>query len=805
MIRNYLKIAFRNLANHKLYTALNILGLSIGVASCLLILLYVYHELSYDTFHTKAERIYRVGLNGKIADQEVFTTNTTPPLAFTAVEEFPEVENATRIYVYHGQQVIRYGENVVSEEKIFYADSTFFDVFSFKLLEGDAATALVEPNSLVLPEDIVQKYFGNESALGKTLLLGNEKTPHTVTGVLEKLPDNAHFHFNMLRSMSTLEYSRDDGWFSNSFMTYLLLHEGASAETLSAKLSGLVEKYVGPEIQQFMGISLEQFSQMGNKYGYFLQPLLDIHLHSNLSDEIEPNGDITYIYIFSAIAFFIILLACINFMNLATARSANRAKEVGVRKTLGSLRSNLVRQFLTESVLLSLMATVLALVAALLLLRPFNNMAGKEISADLFTESWFLLSLLGLMLIVGVVAGSYPAFYLSSFRPVEVLKGKLKAGMKSGNVRNMLVVFQFFISITLIICTLLVYQQLEYTQNKNLGFEKENVVVMKGVWRLPEGQQKALQQDLMDQSQIVNASISNNVPPGVNNTTIFRKKTTEEDVLISTYDVDHEHLPTMQIELLQGRNFSRDFPTDTAAVLLNEAAVREFGFENPLNEEVLYFGGEYGKTLPYKVIGVFKDFNYESLRNSVRPLALMLTSSGSNISVRIAAGDVRSTLTTIENTWAKHAPDEPFQYTFLDEDYDALFRAEQRLGVVFSVFTGLAILVACLGLLGLAAFMAEQRTKEIGIRKVMGASVASVILLLSKDFTRLIIVAFVLAIPLAYFVMDWWLKGFAFRISIGPGIFIIAGLSALLIAWLTVSWQSARAASANPVRSLRNE
>lgn len=805
MIRNYLKIALRNLGNHKLYTALNILGLSIGVASCLLILLYVYHELSYDTFNAKANRIYRVGLNGKIADQEIFTTNTTPPLAFTAVDEFPEVENATRIYVYQDQQVIRYGETVISEDDIFFADSTFFDIFSFKLLEGDAKTALTEPNSLVLPEDIARKYFGNEPALGKTLLVGNEKTPHTITGVLEELPDNAHFHFNMLRSMSTLPYSREEGWFSNSFMTYLLLHEGASAEALAAKLPGLVEKYVGPEIQQFMGISLEEFAKQGNKYGYFLQPLLDIHLHSDLSDEIEPNGDITYIYVFTAIAFFIILLACINFMNLATARSANRAKEVGVRKTLGSMRANLVRQFLTESVLLSLIATVLALLAALLLLSPFNTMAGKEISSGLFLEPWFMLSLLALMLLVGIVAGSYPAFYLSSFRPVEVLKGKLKAGMKSSGIRNVLVVFQFFISITLIICTLLVYQQLEYTRTKNLGFEKENVVVVKGTWRLAEGTQKALQQELIAQSQVVNASLSNNVPPGVNNTTIFRKKGTEEDILISTYNVDHEHLPTMQIELVQGRNFSREFPTDTTAILLNEAAVREFGFENPLNEEVLYFGGEYAQMQSYKVVGVIKDFNYESLRNSIRPLALMLTTNGSNLSVRIAAGDVRPTLDLIERSWNKFAPDEPFQYSFLDEDYDALFRAEQRLGVVFSVFTGLAILVACLGLLGLAAFMAEQRTKEIGIRKVMGASVTSVILLLSKDFTKLVIIAFVMAIPLAYFIMDWWLEGFAFRISIGPGIFIIAGLAALFIAWITVSWQSARAASANPVRSLRSE
>ena len=805
MIRNYLKIALRNLQNQKLYTSLNILGLSIGIASCLLILLYVYHEFSYDTFHTKADRIYRVGLNGKIAEQEVFTTSTTPPLAFTVVEEFPEVENAVRLYTHADEKVIRYGEMVISEEKVYFADSTFFDVFSFPMLQGDPATALKEPNSLVLTEEIARKYFGEEPALGKTLLVDTKKIPHTVTGILENLPDNAHFHFNMLRSMSTLEYSRNEGWFNNSFVTYLLLHEGAPAEAVDEKLTGLVEKYVGPEVQQFMGLSLEQFVAQGNKYGYFLQPLLDIHLYSELSDELEPNGDIAYVYIFLAIAFFIILLACINFMNLATARSANRAKEVGVRKTLGSLRRHLVRQFMTESVLMSLIATLLALVAAVLLLKPFNQLAGKEISVALFAEPWFILSLLMLTLLVGVVAGSYPAFYLSSFRPVEVLKGKLKAGMKSSGIRNVLVVFQFFISITLIICTLLVYQQLEYTRSKNLGFEKENVLVVSGIHRLPEGQQEAMKQELISQSQVVNASISNNVPPGVNNTTIFRKKGTEEDILISTYHVDHEHLPTMEIDLLQGRNFSRDFLTDTTAILLNEAAVQAFGFEAPLNEEILYFGGEYGMTMPFKIIGVIKDFNFESLRNNIRPLALMLSTEGTNLTVRMAAGDPAATLATVEQTWNRYAPDEPFQYSFLDEDFDALFRAEQRLGQVFSVFTGFAILVACLGLLGLAAFMAEQRTKEIGIRKVMGASVPSVILLLSKDFTKLVIVSFLLAVPLAWYIMHQWLSGFAFRIEIGPGIFVLAGVSALLIAWLTVSWQSARAATANPVKSLRSE
>ena len=803
MIKDYLKVTFRNLANQKFYTSLNIIGLSIGIASCLLILLYVSNELSYDTFHEKADRVYRVGLNGKIAEQEINTTSTCPPLAFTAVDEFPEVQSAVRINPYPGQQIIRRGETVLMEEKVYFADSTFFDVFSYELLEGNPATALTEPNTLVVPEDIAQKYFGDESAFGKTLLVGTERVPHKITGILAKLPANSHLQFNMLRSMATDPGSKSRIWLNNYLVTYLLLHPEATASALEDKLPELVYKYVGPEVEQFMGVSLESFDDQGGKYGYFLQPILDIHLYSDLDHELEPNGDVTYVYIFAAIALFIILLACINFMNLATARSANRAKEVGIRKTLGSPRAKLIWQFITESVFLSFVAAILAVVAASLLLSPFNDIAGKEISNELFGEPWFLLSLVGLMLTVGIIAGSYPAFYLSSFRPVEVLKGKLKAGMKSSGIRNVLVVFQFFISITLIICTLLVYEQLEYTRTKNLGFEKENVVVIEGLSPLSEGVQNTFKQALTRQSQVVGASISNNVPPGVSNTSVYRKKGTDQDFLVSSYGVDHEHLATMEIEILQGRNFSRDFPTDTAALLLNEAAVKEFGFQNPLNERIQYFGS--GEMQDFTVVGVFKDFNYETLRSEIKPLALFLSSRGSAVSVRILPGGVSATVRSLEQIWNEYSPGEPFRYHFLDESYDALFRSEQRLGKVFSIFTGLAILVACLGLMGLAAFMAEQRTKEIGIRKVLGASVPGVVVLLSKDFTRLVIISFVIAIPVAYIIIDKWLEGFAFHISIGPGVFIMAGVAALLVAWLTVSWQSIKAAAADPVRSLRSE
>ena len=717
------------------------------------------------------------------------------------MEELSEVENATRILHLFGVQTIRYNETTIVEENVYWADSTFFDVFSFQLSAGDPTTALTEPNSLVITKGMALKYFGDEPALGKTLLVGDEQVPHEVTGVVENLPSNVHFHFSMLRSMASIEMSRRNEWFSNNFITYLLLHEGASPESLEAKLPGLVEKYVGPEIEQFLGVSLETLTQQGDQYGYFLQPLLDIHLRSNLSLELEPNGDITYVYILGAIAFFIILLACINFMNLATARSANRAKEVGIRKTLGSLRSGLVGQFMTESVVLSLIATCLAVVAANLLLPSFGNIAGREISSALFIQPGFLLGLLGFMLVVGMLAGSYPAIYLSSFRPVEVLKGKLRAGTKSSGIRNTLVVFQFFVSITLIICTLLVYQQLEYVRAKNLGLNKENVMVMYGAQRLTNSQQGAFKQALFNQSQVVNASISSDIPPGSIARSIFRKTATEEDASLYMYEVDYDYLPTMQIELLEGRNFSRSFSTDTAAILLNEAAVRALGSENLLNEAVIHTGS--GRT--YQVVGIFKNFNFESLRSEIQPLVLTLNTQGSYLSARISSENVSATVNQIESLWEQYAPSQPFQYAFLDDNYDALFRAEQRLGKVFSIFTGLAIAVACLGLLGLATFIAEQRTKEIGIRKVMGASATNITLLLSKDFTKLVTIAFGIAIPVAYLIMRKWLEGFAYRTDVSPWVFLIAGVGALLIAWLTVSFQSIKAALANPVDSLRNE
>jgi putative ABC transport system permease protein len=801
MIKNFITVALRNLLKQKFYTLLNVSGLSIGIACFVLIVLYVADEISYDTFHPKAAQTYRVALKGKISGQEIDVAVSCPPMAQAMIEEFPEVEDATRLYKLQSE-VTRYEDIVYTETEVFFADSNFFDVFHAEFIAGDPATALREPNTLVLSEATAKKYFGNEPAVGKMVTVGDFNATYEVTGVVKNPPANSHFHYDVLYSMSSFEFSRTTAWLANSFYTYVVLNEGSDPYQLERKFEDLVLKYVGPEVEQFMGISLEEFAKQGDAYGYYLQPLTDIHLHSQIDAEIEANGDITYVYILCAIALFVILIACINFMNLATARSANRAKEVGVRKTMGSIRSHLISQFLTESVIVSTIATLIAIIMISLFVDPFNQISGKEISFNVLQQPWLIGVFLFILLSVGLLAGSYPAFYLSAFRPAEVLKGKIRAGFKSSSIRNGLVVFQFFISIALIVCTMLVYKQLEYTRNVNLGFDKENVLVIKNGRRLGDKAQSFLQ-ELTGLSAVQGAAVSTSLPPEINNNTVFRQTGSDVDHLMTWYQGNYDLIPTLGIEILEGRNFSRDLPTDTASIVINEAAVREFGFDDPIGQEISFFGSDEGQVL--KVIGVMKDFNFQSLKVNIRPVAMMLGREGGLLSVRLQPGQVEQQLAEIEQKWKEFSPGEPFEYSFLDDDFDALFRSEQRLGRVFTTFTGFAIFIACLGLLGLAAYTAEQRTKEIGVRKVMGASVVSVMMLLSRDFSRLILISFVIAAPVSWWVMEQWLSSFAFRIDISLGTFVLAGVMAFLVALLTVSYQSFKAARTDPARSLRSE
>lgn len=800
MFENYIKVALRNILKHKFYSAINILGMTIGITACLMIALYIYDELSYDRFHEKAERIYQVGLHGKLGGQDIRTTSTCPPMAAALVADIPEVETATRLVPAFGQPAFKYGDKIFTEERVFYADSNFFEFFSFKLKAGDVRTALKEPNTVVLTEELAIKYFGDEPAIGKLIVIGGDNRTYTVSGVAENTPSNSHFSFTALLSARSNEDLSTGIWLNNFMYTYFLLREQATPQQVESKFEAMVEKYIGPEIERFMGSTLKQMKESGGEYGYYTTKLTDIHLHSTSQGDIEPGGNIMYIYFFGGIGVFIILIACINFMNLSTARSAGRAKEVGLRKTLGSLRGQMIGQFLSESVIYSAVGVILALVATYFLLPAFNLLSGKEMGLGLFTQPLFIASMFVLILVVGFIAGSYPAFYLTSFSPVEVLKGKVRSGLKSKGIRSFLVIFQFALSIFLIIFTAVVYQQITFMQTKNLGIDKNNILILQSTGRLGNNRE-AFRNALTQQKEVIKSSYTNNSFPGVNSTTIFRTAGSEQDHIMGVYYADYDHQDVIKFELSHGRYFSKDFPSDSTSIIINEAAAREFGFENPVGEELIY---NEGTIVRLKIIGVVKNFNFESFKSEVRPLSIRLTPTANNLLIRYQ-GSSSAVLANVEKLWKEYAANEPFEYNFLDQRFDELFRAEQRMGQIFTLFSGLAILIASLGLFALAAFTSEQRTKEIGIRKSMGASVFSLTVLLSREFTKLVLIAFVPACALGWYISDTWLEGFAYRVEIHPLIFVGSGVVAIFIAWLTVSYQSIKAARANPVSSLRYE
>jgi putative ABC transport system permease protein len=801
MFSNYFKVALRNILKYKFFSAINILGMTIGITACLLLVLYVTDELSYDRFHSKADRIYQVGLHGKIGDQDIRTSSTCPPMAEAFVKEVSGISEATRIADYWGAPIVKYDDKVFTEDNVFYADSNFFSFFSFELKEGDLKTALLEPNTVVVTESMAKKYFGEEAAIGKLITIGQDNATFKVTGVSEDTPLNSHFLYNFLLSSSSGQHLKSTQWLNNYLHTYFVLQEGADLATVEGKFPDMVIKYVGPELEKLMGVDIRKMDESGGAYGYYTTPLTDIHLKSTSQHDLEPGGNITYVYFFSAIGLFIIVIACINFMNLSTARSAGRAKEVGLRKALGSQRAQMIGQFLAESMVYSFITVILAFALCYLLLPQFNLLAGKQLGMDVLLSTKFIASLFGVALFVGLVAGSYPAFYLTSFSAVEVLKGKIRSGVKSKGVRSTLVVFQFALSIFLIIFTGVVYQQIKFMQDRDMGIDKHNVLVIHSATRLGTNID-AFKNALTEQTGIIKASFTNNGFPGVNSTTVFKAAASEQDHIMGLYYADYDHQDVMKFTLKEGRYFSRDFPSDSSAILLNEAAVEEFGFKNPLQEEIIY--NDDGQNERLRVIGVYKDFNFESLKHEVRPLAIRLTNNSWNLMVRYE-GNSKDAVTAVENLWKKYAANEPFDYAFLDQNFDELFRAEQRMGELFTIFSGLAIFIACLGLFALAAFTAEQRTKEIGIRKAMGATTSGLAILLSKEFTKLVIIAIIPAAGAAYYFVNSWLGTFAYHVEINPLIFVASGVIAIVIAWLTVSFQSIKAARSNPVESLRYE
>ncbi len=800
MLKNYFKVALRTILKHKFYSVLNISGLAFGLTACFLIGLYIFDELSFDKFHKDSENIYCIALHGKIAGQEIYTSSSCPPIAQEMVNEIPGVEQAIRINPWRNV-VMKYEDKAFTETKALLVDSNFFAFFSFKLLEGDVKTVLKEPNTMVITKASAVRYFGNQSAIGQLITVGNDNKAFKVTGIAEEAPANSQIQFDLLLSSESDEDMKSNGWTNNGLYTYFRKNPKTTIESIDSKLGDFVVEHVAPELEQGFGVSFKEFEKQGGIYAYYSYSLASSHLHQvQLNDGISPRSDAKYVYIMGAVGIFILLIACINFMNLSTARSASRAKEVGLRKTLGSVRSMLIAQFLSESFVYTFVSTVLALIAVYLLLPAFNLLSAKELVFTTMLTPVMLAGVIGIFLIVSLLAGSYPAFYLTSFNPVDVLKGKVKAGMKSKGVRSALVVVQFTISITLIISTMIVYNQLGYLQEKNIGLDKQNVLILRNTRRLANNMD-AFKESLNNQNGI-KASYTNNVFPGVSNTTVFRTVGTDQDRILGTYFADYDHLNVLKIELAEGRFFSKDFLSDSTACLVNEAAVKELGWTDPLNQKLVNYNGD--KPYDMQVIGLVKDFNFESFKSKVRPLVIQLTKKANNMLIRYE-GPAKDAVAKVEEEWKKTAANEPFEYAFLDQNFDELFREEQRLSQLFTVMTGIAIFVACLGLLGLASFTAEQRTKEIGIRKVMGASVSSVSALLSKEFMILVGISFVVAAGLAWYAMDNWLSTFAYRIELGIGVFLIGGVLAAGIAWLTVSFHFIRAARSNPSDSLRYE
>lgn len=803
MFKNYLNTVLRGIWKHKVLSSINIFGLAVGITCCLLILLYVQFEYSYDRYHENHERIHRISLSAVLAGNELNVAATPYPMAAVLENEFPEVEHAVRIQRFFQDTLVSIDDLSYQEKEIFLADPSFFDTFSYPLIAGNSASALIDPNTVIVTESMANKYFPGSEALGKTLTFNNE-TDYLITGVIADIPANSHFHPDFLVSMSSDPNHDSPVWINNNIRTYVLVRPGTNAEAFLEKLQELIPKYIAPQIEQVLGGTLEEFLATGGRYAYGLQALTDIHLFSDLDGEIEPPGSATYVYTFQAIAVFILLLACINFMNLSTARSANRAKEIGVRKVLGAYQGQLIGQFLVESILITFFALLIALPLAALLLPSFSAVMDREMSVNALFSIGSLSSLVVGAIIVGIISGSYPAFFLSKFHPQEVLKGKLSGGAKNSWLRGGLVVFQFVISIALVASTLIVYTQLDFLRNKPLGFEKEQLLVIHRASGLGD-QLESFKTQIAQLANIESVSSAVDIPGTLSgqNVYLIEGRPAADSHILSTIGVDYDFIETMGMEIVAGRAFSEQFPSDDSAVIINETAAREMGLEQPTATTLIVPNPEGNQSGP--VIGVVKDFHWESLHQEIRPMVIQVRDFSRYIVVRIQANNTEQTVASLEDIWRTMTGGQPFEYSFVDEDFDNFHRQDQRLGEIFMSFSALAILIACLGLYGLASFTTEQRSKEIGVRKTLGASISNIVVLMSRESIMLVFVALVIAVPLAYITMNTWLQMFSYRVSINPVSFLVSGILALVVAFLTVSSQSVKTALKNPTLTLRDE
>lgn len=790
MLKNYFTIAIRNIFKHKVYSILNITGLALGLACSIFILLWVQDELSFDRHFDNADNLYRVEEDQNYSGENYHVNVTPYPSAPVFITDIPEVENATR-WTWHSS-LLRNGENAFYENSIVAVDSNYFDMFSVEFVYGNASKVLTEPHTIVLNEDLAEKYFGNINPVGQTLSMDN-KYEFKVVGVIKKFPPNTSFQFKGAIPFDFLKeveiYS--DSWGNNSISTFVQLNPSSDLNAVGQKMTDLLVKN-NPETRTIFNVA----------------PITGLHLYSYWGYG-KPDGAIQYVYIFSVIALFILLIACINFMNLSTARSSNRAKEIGMRKVVGAKRINLIYQFFGESMILSIIGMLLALVIVALLLSPFNNLTGKEISLAIFLNWEFILGFLFITLFTGFVAGGYPALYLSGFRPVKVLRGSFKAGSKNAAFRKVLVVFQFSLSVFLIIGTIVIYNQLIYMQEKGLGYDKEHVLYVYLRGNLKDNYE-SLKNELRSTSGVFNVTGSNHQPHMIGSNSggsDWDGKDPEQTVLIGTHVVDYDYCKTLKIELATGRYFSEDYSMDlvidsTGNFLVNEEVAKAMGKDNAsvIGERFRFMGIE------GEIIGVMKNFHFSSVQNEIGPLAMLLYPKGvSYLVIRIAPGKISETMDNIEETWASVVPSYPLEYKFIDEEFQRQYQTEKRMVTLLEYFSAMAILIACLGLFGLASFTAEQRKKEIGIRKVLGANEYTLTYLLCKEFMILIAVSAIVAWPIAYFILTDFLEKYAYHINLGWATFLISGIITLFVALITVGYQALKAALANPITTIRYE
>ncbi len=778
-----------------------------GIATCLTIMLFVVDELSFDRYNEKADRIIRIVLKGKVNGEVIKEAVTPAPVASTLKNEFPEVAEATRLRRF-GSPKITYKNTTYRNSELALVDPNFFQVFTLTFLQGDPKTALNEPNTIVITKAEALKYFENEDPINKLLEFKDSGEQFKVTGIIENVPANSHFHFNLFASMEGLAHAKENNWMASNYFSYLLLSEGTDLKEFETKLPAIIKKYMGPQFEQ-MGMTFEKFKDNRNEIGLFVQPLTDIHLYSDFDNqsELEPGGDVKSVYIFGAVAVFMLLIACVNFINLSTAGATKRNKEVGVKKVLGSQRIQLIHQFLTESFISTAVAMILGALLVVLALPIFNQLSGKNLEASFLLNPKVLITLFSLGILITLLAGSYPAFFLSSIKPISALKNKIATGGQSKGIRSVLVVFQFVVSAGLILSIIIVNQQMSYIQNKEIGYDRDQLLVLRESSLLGNNEH-AFKNQLLNDPRVESITMSAFIPAGPtdnNMTSVYPGQQHEALRRTIVYNIDGKYIPTMGMELVTGRNFLEALGSDSLNVIINETAVKTFGLgDNPLGQILTANVGKNGEKRSLIVIGVIKDFHFRSLRETIAPL-IMLNNPYGGLIIRTSAKEIAGLLSSMENKWKAFHVEEPFSYAHLDELYNDTYIAEQKMGNIMKIFGAVTIFVACLGLFGLVTFTAEQRVKEIGIRKVLGANVTEIVSMLSKDLIILVVISFFIAFPLGYYLMDKWLQDFAYKIDVQWWVYALAGLTTLLIAFFTMSFKTIKSALANPVESLRSE